>query len=109
MDSCQKKISTENQAEVMLEKKQSEYSYDRKKVRKQIKNQTKGYIKKHYWMFLAACLIAAIMGTEYHGTLQFLQIPVKTVERASGVSPSLGVLKSAGNERYGYGSAYEKK
>ena len=44
--------------------------------RKIMKKAAKRNLKKHYWIFLAACLIAAFLNVEFSGTLSFAQVNV---------------------------------
>ena len=65
--------------------------------RKIMKKAAKRSLKKHYWIFLAACLIAAFLNVEFSGTLSFAQVNVKPAQEAEG-SPSSGntALQQAG-------------
>ena len=65
---------------------------DRKEIRK------KGRIsfKKHYWFFVAICLLAAILGTQYADTLQLFQLQKRVQEVKSDRNPSLGVTSRTG-------------
>ena len=62
-----------------------------------MKKAAKRSLKKHYWIFLAACLIAAFLNVEFSGTLSFAQVNVKPAQEAEG-SPSSGntALQQAG-------------
>lgn len=60
--------------------------------RKEIRKTARKALKKHYWFFVAACLLAAIMGTEYANTLQLFQLQKRVQDRKSdGSAPALGV------------------
>ena len=65
--------------------------------RKIMKKAAKRNLKKHYWIFLAACLIAAFLNVEFSGTLSFAQVNVEPAQEAEG-SPSSGntAFKQAG-------------
>ncbi|WP_415982130.1 hypothetical protein [Anaerostipes caccae] len=53
--------------------------------RKEMKQLGRQSLKKHYIMFLAVCLIAAFLGTEFTGSLKFVKTYSPTSEQ---VSPS---------------------
>ena len=59
--------------------------------RKEIRRKARISLKKHYWIFVAACLFAAILGTQYANTMQLfrLQKNRRTEERGS-VTTALG-------------------
>lgn len=42
---------------------------NKRSVRRKIKEIAKCNMKKHYWIFVMLCLVAAIMGTEFFGTM----------------------------------------
>ena len=42
-------------------------------TRKEMKKRAKKSVKKHYWIFVAACLISAYLGTEFAGSLTFME------------------------------------
>ena len=42
-------------------------------TRKAMKKRAKKSVKKHYWIFVAACLISAYLGTEFAGSLTFME------------------------------------
>ncbi len=65
---------------------------DRKTIRKTARKS----LKKHYWFFVAVCLLAAILGTEYVDTLQIVRIQKKVNEYKSDRAPALGVSSNAG-------------
>ena len=65
--------------------------------RKEIRKTARQSLKKHYWFFVAACLLAAIMGTEYANTLQLFQLQKRVQDhRNDGSAPALGVGGRAG-------------
>ena len=64
--------------------------------RKTIRKTARQTVKKHYWVFVAACLLAAIMGTEYSNTLQLFRIQKKVREYKGDSAPALGVGQGAG-------------
>lgn len=43
----------------------------RMKSRKELKKNAKTVMKKHYWLYVALCLIAGILGTEYTSSVEF--------------------------------------
>ena len=49
---------------------------DRKEIRKTARHS----LKKHYWIFVAVCLLAAVLGSEYTNTLQVFQLQKKVQE-----------------------------
>ena len=53
-------------------------------------------LKKHYWLFVAACLLAAILGTGYTNTLQLFQLQKRVEERKENGAPALGVNRRTG-------------
>ncbi|MGN0613756.1 MAG: DUF975 family protein [Porcipelethomonas sp.] len=61
--------------------------------RKEAKKHARGRLKKHYWIFVAACLIASFIGVEYALSLSI----VKTAVNDGGK-----VISEIGNGRYGY-------
>ena len=65
--------------------------------RKIMKKAAKRSPKKHYWIFLVACLIAVFLNVEFSGTLGFAQVNVKPAQEAEE-SPSSGntALQQAG-------------
>lgn len=64
--------------------------------RKEIRKRAWRSFKKHYWFFVAMCLLAAILGTEHADTLQFMQLQKRVQENRSETSPALGVSGSQG-------------
>ena len=44
-------------------------------TRKQMKKQGKHSLKKHYFIFVAACLIAAFLSAEFSSSLNFSTAP----------------------------------
>ena len=48
--------------------------------RKEIRKKARLSLKKHYWIFVVACLLAAILGTEYENTLQSFQLQKRVNE-----------------------------
>lgn len=43
--------------------------------RKEIKRRARHVVKRHYFLLVALCLVAAAIGTEFTGSLDFLKIP----------------------------------
>ena len=65
--------------------------------RKEIRKRARHVLKAHYWVFVAACLMAAILGTEYTNSLQLLQIRQRAQEgRTDTAAPALGVGTPSG-------------
>ena len=64
--------------------------------RKEIRKSARRSFKKHYWFFVAICLLAAILGTEYSNSLQLFQLQKRVQERRSGSAPALGVSRRSG-------------
>ena len=63
---------------------------------KTIRKAARQTFKKHYWFFVAICLVAAILGTEYANTTQVFQLRKRVQEyRSEGVS-AMGVIQSSG-------------
>ena len=60
---------------------------DRKMIRKKARHS----LKKHYWIFVAACLLAAVLGTEYVNTLQLFRLQKRVQEHRGDMRPALGV------------------
>ena len=65
---------------------------DRKIIRKTARQS----LKKHYWIFVAACLLAAILGTEYADTLQLFQLQKRVQAYKNDKAPALGVNSESG-------------
>ena len=59
--------------------------------RKEIRKRGRLSLKKHYWFFVAVCLLAAILGTEYANTLQVFQLRKKVLEYVDDGAPAPGV------------------
>jgi len=65
--------------------------------RKEIRRRARHVLKAHYWVFVAACLMAAILGTEYTNSLQLLRLQRRAHEgQTSAAAPALGVGASSG-------------
>ena len=64
--------------------------------RKEIRKKARQSLKKHYWLFVAACLLAAILGTEYTNSLQAFQLQKRVEDRKSDSAPALGVAQRSG-------------
>ena len=64
--------------------------------RKEIRRQARRSLKKHYWFFVALCLLAAILGTEYADTLQAFQLQKRVEERRGGTDPAPGIGRMSG-------------
>ena len=63
--------------------------------RKEIRKRARQALKTHYWIFVAACLLAAILGTEHTNSLQLFRLQKRVQERQSGSPVSaLGVVPS---------------
>ncbi len=63
--------------------------------RKEIRKRARHVLKAHYWIFVAACLMAAILGTEYTNSLQLLQLQRRAQERLTDTgapAPGVGAL-----------------
>lgn len=58
----------------------------KKKERKEIKARAKHVIKKHYWILLITCLMAAFIGTEFADSLSALSIRYGADSSESGVA-----------------------
>lgn len=58
----------------------------KKKERKEIKARAKHVIKKHYWILLITCLMAAFIGTEFADSLSALSIRYGAGSSDSGVA-----------------------
>lgn len=64
--------------------------------RKEIKRRARHVVKRHYFLLVALCLVAAAIGTEFTGSLDFLKIPSGepvAVETANAVvtgQPTMG-------------------
>ena len=60
--------------------------------RKEIRKRARHSLRAHYWVFVAACLLAAILGTEYGNSLQLLRLQRRVQNRQTDISvPALGV------------------
>ena len=65
--------------------------------RKEIRKKARLSLKKHYWIFVVACLLAAILGTEYENTLQSFQLQKRVNEaKEESSAPALGVSRISG-------------
>ena len=65
--------------------------------RKEIRRRARRALKAHYWIFVAACLMAAVLGTEYANSLQLLQLQRRVHEEQTGTAaPAPGVGASSG-------------
>ena len=64
--------------------------------RREIRKNARQSLKKHYWFFVAVCLLAAIMGTEYANTLQLFRLQKKVQEYQSEKGTAPGVSKRSG-------------
>ena len=64
--------------------------------RKEIRKKARRSFKKHYWFFVAMCLLAAILGTEHADTLQLFQLQKRVQEYKSDGAPALGVSAGQG-------------
>ena len=65
--------------------------------RKEIRRRARHVLKAHYWVFVAACLMAAILGTEYTNSLQLVQLQRRVHEgQTHTAAPALGVGTSSG-------------
>ena len=64
--------------------------------RKEIKKKAWHSFKKHYWLFAAACLLAAVLGTEYVNTLQLFRLQRRVQEYRNDSDPALGVYSVPG-------------
>lgn len=58
----------------------------KKKERKEIKARAKHVVKKHYWILLITCLMAAFIGTEFTDSLSALSIRYGAGSSDSGVA-----------------------
>ena len=65
---------------------------DRKVIRKTARQS----LKKHYWFFVAVCLLAAILGTEYANTLQAFQLQKRMQEQRGDDAKTAGPLGRSG-------------
>ena len=69
-------------------------------LRRKIKEKARLSLKKHYWIFVAAALAAAVLGTEYSNTMEIFQLQKNGIseeaEAVTNISTSLGV--NGGNE-----------
>ena len=43
--------------------------------RKEMKKNARLSVRKHYWIMMAVCLIAILLGTEFSGSLDFMRFP----------------------------------
>ena len=65
--------------------------------RKEIRKRARQALRSHYWVFVAACLLAAILGTEYTNSLQVLQLRRRAQEgKINTAAPALGVGTTSG-------------
>ena len=64
------------------------------KTRKELKREGRATLKKHYFIFVAACLIAAFLSAEFRGTLTFskAQHPINATTEQSGVKTEINGL-----------------
>lgn len=67
-------------------------------ARKEMKRAAKKNLKRHYWVFAAACLIAVILGAEYTGTFNMAQNNTDSYEASASDTGSSGgtIVKKAG-------------
>ena len=54
--------------------------------RKEIRKRARHALRTHYWIFVAACLLAAILGTEYANSLQIFRLQKRNRENKSNVT-----------------------
>ena len=64
--------------------------------RKEVRKTARQSLKKHYWFFVAVCLLAAVLGTEYANTLQLFRLQKRVQEYKAEDAPALGVNRRSG-------------
>lgn len=61
--------------------------------RKEIKKKAKQYLKEHYWLFVAACLLAAWVGSDFSNVLSPMKLySTKNIEKTASTSYSSSML-----------------
>ena len=61
--------------------------------RKEIKKKAKQYLKGHYWLFVAACLLAAWVGSDFSNVLSPMKLySTKNIEKTASTSYSSSML-----------------
>lgn len=62
-------------------------------TRKEMKKQARKSLKKHYWIFVVACLIAAFFGTEFAGSLEITRVyspeDIAVTTQLNGITASI--------------------
>ena len=71
--------------------------------RKELKQRAKKIVKSHYWILMVACLAAAVLGSDFSDSLQFLKLTkddtsTQTVQEASAGSRKEDVRTGVGFE-----------
>lgn len=66
--------------------------------RKEIRGRARAALKAHYWIYVVICLLAAILGTEYGNSMQFLKLrKAAGQETAAGISETPpGIMGESG-------------
>lgn len=59
--------------------------------RRELKKAALKNLKKHYWLLICVCLIAAILGTEFNYTLRFLSLPSQVAKVMEGEETDISV------------------
>ena len=77
-------------------------------LRKEIRKSARLSLKKHYWIFVVAALVAAILGTQYANTTQIFRLQRQIREdREAGKTTELSDIRTAmGVDGSGDGSVY---
>ena len=77
-------------------------------LRKEIRKSARLSLKKHYWIFVVAALVAAILGTQYANTTQIFRLQRQIREdREAGKTTEMSDIRTAmGVDGSGDGSVY---
>ena len=68
-------------------------------LRKEIRKSARFSLKRHYWLFVAAALLAAILGTEYGNATQTLRLKKKEPASAEAIMTDAAAADAVNAER----------
>ena len=63
------------------------------RLRKEMKREAKKVLKKHYWIFVMLCLLAAVLGTEFTSSLSLTKSGAGKASDAGSVNNRKGTLE----------------
>ena len=67
-------------------------------TRKEIRKNARRSLRAHYWIFVAVCLLAAVLGTEYANSTQIFRIQKRVQERMGKSEPTAAEVKGTTSE-----------